>query len=263
MPERTHYAQGTPSWVDLGSPDVDASLAFYGALFGWGSDGATEDPDESGGYRIFTLRGRRVAGVMPAMAPDQPPAWTTYLAADDVDDISAKAIAAGGVVVVPPMDVMEAGRMTCFIDACGAFAGAWQAGEHTGAELVNEPGTVGWNELVTRNTAAAQAFYPAVFGVEAAPWDNEGTQYTVWNVDGRSVGGLLEMNDNWPEGIPSHWMTYFGVADADAAAAQVSELGGTVHVEPFDVPNIGRVAIVTDPQGAAFSIMAFTGQPDE
>lgn len=263
MPERTSYAQGTPSWVDLGSPDVAASAAFYGALFGWESEPATENPADSGGYEIFRLRGKRVAGVMPLMAPDQPPAWTTYIAVDDADAVAAAAAAAGGQVVVTPMDVMDAGRMTCFIDPTGAFIGAWQAGEHTGAELVNEPGTIGWNELATRDPAAAKAFYPAVFGVEAAAWERENGEYTVWNVGGRAVGGLIEMNENWPAGIPSHWMTYFVVADAGAAAAQIKQLGGIVHVEPFEVPGVGRIAVVTDPQGAAFSIIESTMEADE
>lgn len=263
MPERTSYAQGTPSWADLGSPDVEASTAFYGALFGWRSAAASENPEESGGYEIFTLRGKRVAGVMALMAPDQPPAWTTYIAVDDADDVAAKAADAGGQVVVAPMDVMAAGRMGGFIDPTGAFIGIWQAGEHTGAELVNEPGTMGWNELATPDTEAAKAFYAAVFGVEPVPFGpGGGRDYTVWNVDGQAVGGLIQMDEKWPEGVQPHWMTYFYVEDADASAAQVEQLGGVVHVEPFDIPGVGRIAVVTDPQGAAFSIMAPAVQPD-
>ena len=121
---------------------------------------------------------------------------------------------------------------------------------------------MGWNELVTRDRAAAEAFYPAVFGVEAAPWDNAGGDYTVWNVDGRTVGGLLEMDDRWPADVPSHWMTYFIVENADTAVSMAEVLGGAIVVEPFDVPNIGRIAVLTDPGGAAFSIMAPAGPPD-
>jgi predicted enzyme related to lactoylglutathione lyase len=263
MPEHASYAQGTPSWVDLSSPDVEASVAFYGALFGWDSSAATQPPADSGGYQIFTLRGKRVAGAAPLMEPGQPIAWSTYIAVDDADEVAAKAVEAGGQVVVQPMDVMQAGRMAFVVDTSGAAVGIWQAREHIGAELVNEPGTVGWNELQTRDIAAAEAFYPAVFGVEAAPWENAGTQYTVWNVAGRPVGGLLEMDDKWPPEVPAHWLTYFIVQDADATAAQAAALGGVIHLEPFDVPNIGRIAVLADPHGASFGIMAPTAQPDE
>jgi predicted enzyme related to lactoylglutathione lyase len=256
MPERTSYAQGTPSWVDLGAPDVDVAAEFYGALFGWEATPATDPPEASGGYRIFSLRGKRVGGVAPLMAPDQPPAWTTYIAVDDADAVVAKVVKQGGLVIVPAMDVMEAGRMACFIDPTGAFVGIWQAGENTGAEVVNEPGTFGWNELVTRDVKAAKTFYTKVFGVEAAPWENAGSHYTVWNVDGRTVGGLLEMDDRWPAEVPAHWMTYFQVEDADATASMAEMLGGAIVVEPFDVPNIGRIGVLKDPGGAAFSVMA-------
>jgi predicted enzyme related to lactoylglutathione lyase len=262
MPERTSYAQGTPSWVDLSSPDVEASEAFYGALFGWDSDGATEAPEDSGGYEIFTLHGKRVAGIGPLMAPDQPIVWSTYLAVDDADEVAGKAVAAGGRLVIEPMDVLQAGRMAGFVDTSGAFVGVWQAREHIGAEVVNEPGAVGWNDLMTRDTAAAEAFYPAVFGIEAAPWENAGSQYTVWNVDGRTVGGLVQMDENSPAEVPPHWMTYFIVEDADATAAMTEMLGGSIRVEPFDVPNIGRIGVLADPHGAVFSIMTAVGPAD-
>lgn len=262
MPQRTSYAQGTPSWVDLGAPDVDAAAEFYGALFGWEATPATDPPEASGGYRILSLHGRRVGGLMALMAPDQPPAWTTYIAVDDADAVVAKVIKHGGIVVVPAMDVMEAGRMACFIDPTGAFLGIWQAGENTGAEIVNEPGTFGWNELVTRDVKAAKKFYPAVFGVKAAGRKNAGSHYTVWNVDGTPVGGLLEMDDRWPPDVPSHWMTYFVVEDADATTSMAEVLGGAIVVGPFDVPDIGRIGVITDLGGAVFSIVAPAGAQD-
>lgn len=257
MPERTSYAQGTPSWVDLSTPDLAASAAFYGELFGWTADGATEPAEDTGGYEIFMLRGKRVAGVMPSMDPNQPPAWSTYLAVDDADEIAAKVTDAGGQVVVEPMDVLQAGRMAFFVDPTGAFIGVWQAREHTGAELVNEPGAIGWNELVTRDAEAAKAFYTAVFGVETAPWGPEGgADYTVWKVDGEMVGGLLQMDDeHFPPEVPPHWALYIYVEDADAIAAKVSELGGAIRVAPFAVPGIGRIAVFADQHGAAFSIV--------
>jgi predicted enzyme related to lactoylglutathione lyase len=263
MPERTSYAEGTPSWVDLSSPDVEASSAFYGSLFGWQADAATADPEESGGYAIFTLRGKRVAGVMPVMSPEQPPAWSTYIAVDDADATVAKAKAAGGQIVVEPMDVMQAGRMAFFVDPTGAFIGIWQAGEHTGAELVNEPGCLTWNDLATRDAEAAKAFYPTVFGVEAAAWDGPSDNgYTVWNVAGSTVGGLIQMDERWSAEAPASWTAYFMVEDADATTAQAVELGGTALVEPFDAPDIGRIALLTDAHGAVFGVMSPAERPD-
>jgi predicted enzyme related to lactoylglutathione lyase len=256
MPQRTSYAQGTPSWVDLSSPDVGASTAFYGELFGW--EGAAAGPaEETGGYVIFTLRGSRVAGAGPLQDPRQPPAWSTYIAADDADEVAAKATEAGGHVVAGPMDVMQAGRMAILADPTGAVVGIWQAGENTGAELVNEPGSLGWNELTTREPDAAKAFYSAALGMQTGAWEGEGDRsYTVWQVDGQMVGGLLEMDDNWPPDTPSHWAVYFIVADADATAAKATELGGTVRVPPFDAPGIGRITVLADPHGAGFGAMS-------
>jgi hypothetical protein len=257
MPERTSYAEGTPSWVDLSSPEVADSRAFYGSLFGWEANAASDPPEESGGYEIFTLRGKRTAGVMPIMNPGQPSAWTTYIAVDDADATTAKARQAGGQVVLEPMDVMTAGRMAAFVDPTGAFIGIWQAGDHTGAELVNEPGCLTWNELSTRDADGAKAFYPAVFGVEPAAWDSPRDDgYMVWNVGGSMVGGLIEMDDRWPAEAPPSWTAYFMVEDADATTAQAVELGGTVLVEPFDAPDIGRIALLTDAHGAVFGVMS-------
>jgi predicted enzyme related to lactoylglutathione lyase len=254
LPERSSYAHGVPSWVDVTSPDVDASAVFYGGLFGW-EHVTGENPEETGGYGMFTKDGKLVAGIGPLQSPEQPPVWNTYINVDDADEVVAKAQEAGGQIAMGPIDVMDAGRMAFLIDTTGAFVGIWQPGKHHGAELVRDPGTLGWNELATRDTEAAKAFYPAVFGWEPVAWEGTGP-YTVWNVDGESVGGLMGMDDRWPPEVPSHWMTYFMVEDADDAAAKVEELGGTVPVAPFDTPGVGRIAVLHDPHGAAFSVLA-------
>ena len=262
MPERSAYAHGTPCWVDLASPDVDASVAFYGGLLGW--DASEPGPvQETGGYRMFTLRDKAVAGVGPCQDPAQPTVWTTYLAADDADAVAAKVPGAGGRVVMPPMDVMDAGRLAVFTDSVGAAFGIWQAGRHRGAQLVNEPGTMAWNELATREVEPATAFYSAVFGLGSEPWEGSGdTPYTVWTVDGTVVGGVIQMDETWPEGVPPHWMAYFAVDDADATAARAKELGGNNPVAPFDAPGVGRIAVLTDPHETHFAVIAIE-QPGE
>ncbi len=253
MPE---YAPGTPSWVELSSPDVDASTAFYGELMGWA---ATEPGpvEETGGYRMFQQDGKSVGGLMRHMQENQPTAWATYVSVDDADETAAKVKATGGSVLVEPMDVMDIGRMAFFVDPAGAAFGVWQPKTFAGADLVNEPNSLCWNEVLTRDAAAGKAFYPAVFGWHAGRPQFEGApeSYTVWELDGRPVGGMMEMSEPWfaPE-IPPHWSVCFAVADCDATVARARELGATVTNQPMDMP-IGRFAGLIDPQGASFTVM--------
>jgi uncharacterized protein len=255
MPERTSYAQGTPCWVDVSSPDAAASVAFYGAVFGWDHETGGE---ETGGYVRFSKDGKSVAGLMPQMDPNQPIVWNTYLCADDADEVATKATEAGGQVVVEPMDVLDLGRMGFVVDPTGAFVGFWQPGTMLGSEVVNEANTLGWNELATRDADAAAAFYEAVFGMQATAWEGDAdgpADYRVWNVDGKTVGGLMPMNEQFPEEVPPHWMTYFMVDDTDATVAKATAAGGGNPVAPFDLPGVGRIAILTDPFEAHFSVM--------
>ena len=255
MPERSSYAHGVPSWVDLASPDVEASVGFYGGLFGW-EHVLGENPEETGGYGMFTKDGKLVAGIGPLQNPTQPPVWSTYISVDDADDVVAKATAAGGQVPMPVLDVSDQGRMAFLIDPGGAFIGVWQPLRMHGAQLVSENGAFGWNELATRDPEGAEAFYSAVFGWEPAAWPGEAMgPYTIWNVDGQPIGGMMPMGDRYPPEVPPHWMTYFLVDDTDASAATAAELGGTVAAGPFEAPGVGRIAVLNDPNGSAFSVM--------
>ena len=255
MPERTSYEPGTPSWVDLGTSDPDASRAFYGKLFGWTAD-EPGPVEETGGYTMFRKDGKLVAGVGPLQDANQPVAWSTYVSTDDVDGLVQRARDAGATVMVEPMQVMDAGRMAFFGHEAFGAIGAWEPGRHTGAELVNEPGSMTWNELHTRDLEAAKAFGQAVFGWTAAAW--EGSPYTIFNLGENGVAGATGMV---PEGTPPHWMAIFAVDDADAAVAKVRELGGSVVVEPMDAEGVGRFAIVADPQGATFGVIKNAPQP--
>ena len=259
MSERSSYAPGTPCWVDLATPDLDAAEKFYGPLFGW------EIPElpnsaEMGGYRRAKKGGRDVAGAMPLMQEGQPPAWSTYISVDDADAISRAIQENGGTMIAEPMAVASYGRLAIFTDPEGAFFGIWEPADFAGAELVNEPGTVGWNELGTRDPAAAKQFYGAVFGWEydEEPSDRVGT-YTIAKVGGAMVAGMIDMNAlEMPAEIPANWLSYFIVADADAALDEVRSGGGSVMNGPIDIPP-GRFAVVADPFGAAFAVM----QPNE
>lgn len=247
MAERTSYEPGTPSWVDLGSPDTGAAAQFYGGLFGWTAE---MDPrPEAGGYGLFTLRGKNVAGLGPQMNPDGPPYWQVYVSVADADATVGKVTAAGGAVVMGPIDVFDLGRMAVLQDAVGSFVSIWQPKAHVGAELVNEPGTFTWNELATSDLAAARRFYESVFGWEVTT--ESGDNAAIFTVGGRAVCGAHTAG---PGEFPA-WSVWFSVEDCDAATAQVGEGGGTVLMPPTDM-DFGRGAVVADPHGAVFGIGA-------
>jgi predicted enzyme related to lactoylglutathione lyase len=176
--------------------------------------------------------------------------WNTYLAVDSADDAVSKVEAAGGQVAMAPFDIPNAGRMAFVMDPSGAAVALWQAGQHIGASLVNEPGTVMWNELITTDPSAV-AFYEQVLGMTTSVMDMGTGEYTIFEAAGQQVGGSTPPQ---MPGTPNHWHVYFAVANADATVAKATELGGSILVEPFDTP-VGRMAVIRDPQGATFSII--------
>jgi uncharacterized protein len=259
MGEVTSYQAGTPSWVDLMTSDPEGARRFYGELLGWEFE---IGGPETGHYTMCRLRGKNVAGIGGDPAPDgMPTVWTTYLAIDDLDAAVKRITDNGGAIMMEPLDVMDQGRMAVATDPTGAAFGLWQAGLHTGAQLVNEPGTSSWNELNTRDLAAAKRFYTAVFGFTWEDVDTGagGPPYATFAVEGRAVGGAMAMGEMFPAGVPAHWRTYFGVADPDAAAATTQRLGGSVDMPPTDSP-YGRFTALRDPQGAVFTAVDTANQ---
>ena len=252
MVERdTAWAPGTPCWVDLMTTDPSAANGFYGELFGWD---IAVGPPETGGYSMASVNGRSVAGIGGMMGMDHPPVWNTYLATADADATAKAAEAAGGSVIAPVMDVMEFGRMAFLGAPGGGVFGVWQAGAHKGLGLANESGSVIWNEFMTRDLAAAMAFYTEVFGFTYTDMSGDGFEYKMIEVDGNTVGGIGTLPAEVPAHIPPHWRVYFAVDDADAAVEKVTALGGAVLRPATDMP-YGRNADVADPQGAAFSVI--------
>lgn len=247
MSEKTTYAPGEPIWVDLGSPDLAASAAFYGPLLGW----TAEAPQEQfGGYASWLLDGRPVAGLMPLMSPEQPPSWTVYLCTEDADKTAARVQEAGGTVVAPPMSVDDMGRMAVFTDDRGTFFGAWQPGTHRGSELVHQEGAPTWVELTSDDPAGAAPFYAAV--ADLAPKPSEA--YFELEAGGRSVAGIATT----AQGTPPGWFPYFGASDPAAKARQAAELGGTVVLPLAEWPG-GACSIVRDPHGALLGLITFAG----
>ena len=245
------YEHAVPSWVDLGTPDPKQAAEFYGQLFGWE---VNEGPPEAGGYMMAMLRGKPVAGIGPQQNPG-PPVWSNYVNVDSADGVVERVTANGGMVFVAPMDVLDVGRMAIFADPAGAVIGIWEARAHKGAGIANEPGTFTWSELVTTDVEGAKAFYAAVFGWGAVTHGDGPMAYTEFQVNGRSIAGMMQKPPMMPAEIPPHWSVYFDVADTDATVQRVGELGGSTVMPPMDIEP-GRFAIVSDPTGAVFNVIA-------
>ena len=254
----TRHKPGTPSWVDLASPDVEATKAFYTGLFGWQAY-TVPDPG-AGGYTILRKGEDSVAAIGPVQGEGQPPVWNWYAATADADETARRVEAAGGKILAAPFDVLDAGRMAAFLDTSGAAFTVWQANQMPGAGVVHEPGSLEWVELMTRDPEGAVEFYTRVFGWGTEVSTDPAMPYTQFTVDGESVAGMMSMvGDQWPAELPDHWMVYFAVEDVDAACARVPELGGTVAQQPMDIPGVGRFAVVIDPVGAHFSVLRMAG----
>jgi predicted enzyme related to lactoylglutathione lyase len=248
MGTRTEHAPGTFSWVDLTTGDAAAAKEFYGRLFGW----QFEDNEMPGGgtYTMCKLDGGYVAAIPPA-TDSFPPHWNSYVTVAGADDAAAKARELGATVIEPPFDVGEAGRMALFIDPTGAALCIWEPRDAIGATVVNVPGSLVWNELHTPDPARALEFYTGLFGWGTEPTDTQGRPgYTMLMVGDRTNGGVVDAQG----GEPPHWLPYFDVEDRDAAAEKATALGAH-EITRLDMP-AGDIAILADPEGAAFAIFA-------
>jgi predicted enzyme related to lactoylglutathione lyase len=278
MLERDGYIPGVPCWIDTSQPDPDAAARFYGDLFGWQLQNVMP-ADSPMKYFIGRIRNGDVAAISSQPQGSPPLAvWNTYIWVDSADETAEKVKAADGQVLMEPMDVMDAGRMAVFADTEGAAFCVWQAKNHKGANIVNEPGSLNFNTLNTRDLDGARAFYGSVFGWKVLDLGGGGV---MWQLPG--YGEFLEQRDpglrermvetGAPEGFadvvaaagtipddqpdtPAHWGVTFGVDDADATAETAKELGGTVVVPPFDAPWV-RMTVIADPQGATFIASKF------
>ena len=279
MPQRDGYISGVPCWIDTSQPDPEAAVAFYRALFGWEFEDAMP-PGSPGRYFMARLHGGDVAAV--GSLPDgAPPAamWTTYIWVDSADETADRVVAAGGRTLTEPFDVTDAGRMAVFADPEGAVFAAWQPRQHRGAQVVNEPGSLNFNGLNTRDVEAAKRFYGAVFGWRTFAIGGA----ELWTLPG--YGDHLEKGDpglreriaqmgaagfedvvasinpiaaDQPD-LPASWSVTFAIDDADALAVRAVELGGTVVVPPFDAPWV-RTTVLADPQGATFVASKFVAE---
>jgi predicted enzyme related to lactoylglutathione lyase len=245
-----------PSWLDLGTTDIDGAEKFYGELFGWTAD--RQPAGEGMVYSMQTIDGKAVAGIyeQPQDQRDAgiPPNWLTYITVGDVDATAAKVEPAGGTVAAPPFDVMDAGRMSVISDPSGGVVGLWQAGQNIGSELNGVHGSFAWAELISTDPPAAEQFLKDVLSVDSAPMPNGPGGYTLLMVDGEPAGGIMQRPEEMGE-APSHWMNYFQVDSAEATASKAAELGAKIVAPPFDSGGPGIIAVLQDPQGAFISVI--------
>jgi predicted enzyme related to lactoylglutathione lyase len=258
MSERAGYLPGVPCWVETLQPGPREALDFYGPLFGW--EFSEPGPMPGGGeYFVARLRGRDVAAVggLPPVGGPAVPIWNTYVSVDDIGPAADRATAAGGTVVIGPLDALPAGRLAVVVDTAGAAFSLWEAGVRHGAELVNEPGTWTMSSLHTTDVHVAGEFYGAVFG-----WVTEAYGPVTLFRRPDYVGGLegqpiprdvVAVMAPPSAEVPPHWNVDLRVADVDTSAERAVTLGGTVILAPLDTPGL-RSAVLADPQGAVFSV---------
>ncbi len=255
MPVIDSYQQGTPSWVDLTTTDQNGAKAFYSRVFGWSHEA---NPVGDGVYYTMSrLDGNDVAAIspMPDQPPGRPPTWNTYLTVDDVDATCEKVGEAGGSVLAPPFDVMDSGRMAVIADPTGASVSLWQAGNHIGATVKDEPGTLTWNECFTDDIETAAAFYDTVLGTSHSSSEvADEKSYTTLEVAGQGVAGFFFKDPEAHGRMPNMWLVYFASDDINQTASKIAEGGGKVLNGPFETP-FGQVIVAQDPQGAVFQVI--------
>ncbi|WP_030242511.1 VOC family protein [Streptomyces sp. NRRL S-350] len=248
--KQTSVTTNAPCWVELGTSDPTAARAFYSELFGWREDDRSRPAGSD--YAQMLVGDAPAAAITPRYAPRQPTAWTVCFAVADADATAARIAESGGSILKEPTDVLDHGRFAVAADPSRAVFILWQARAFRGAGVFNEPGSLGWVELLTRDPAGATAFYPSVFGWSVAPSEH----YTQWGLAGRDFGGMLAMDDRFPPEVPPHWLPYFAVLDADVTVSRAVTLGGDVLMPVFGMPGGRRIAVLRDPQGAAFGVYA-------
>lgn len=261
MGERTSHAPGTFSWVDLSTSDPADAKRFYGGLFGWTFD---DRPVGDGiVYTLCLIDGKSVCAISGQVEEERsqgiPPHWNNYVTVADVDASTAKTAELGGNVVVEPFDVLDAGRMSVVADPTGAVFSMWQPRDSIGAEVVNVPGSLTWNELATNDVDRATEFYGALFAWGFEEMTGGPMRYVLIRNGDRSNGGIRPLTE-MESGVPPYWLPYFAVESADDAVARAAELGGNVLMQPVTVP-AGRFAPIADPQGAVFA--TFEGEFDD
>ncbi|MBT2418385.1 VOC family protein [Streptomyces sp. ISL-22] len=233
----TGYGEGVPCWVDAQLADVEAGKRFYGELFEWDFEEAFDSTV------LARLDGEPVASLSRKTDGRMPTVWTVYFATPDAAALAGRIRAAGGQVVTAPVQVGAGlGTVALVTDPEGAVFGLWQAGEHPGFGRRHEVGTFVWAELYARDTEVANTFYGGLF------------HDALFGPDAEPDFGRAAVSEVFPAMMPPHFVVHFRVADCEGILGTVNRLGGRVQVPPFET-SYGRVAVVTDDQGASFAVL--------
>ncbi|MEA2236204.1 MAG: uncharacterized protein QOC81_928 [Thermoanaerobaculia bacterium] len=239
------YEPGMFCWIELATNDAAAAKTFYTSLLGWN---AKDMPIPDGVYTMLQKSGRDLGALY--QTKEIPPNWQTYISVENADDSATKAKELGATIVAPPFDVMDIGRMALVADPQGATLALWQAKKHIGATIRDETNTLCWNELMTSDIEGARDFYKSLFG-----WNlRVSAEYTEIDVAGQPSGGMMQMPNDM-RCMPASWTPYFAVDDCDATVAKAKSLGAQVYVPPTNIANVGRFAVLADPQGASFDVI--------
>jgi uncharacterized protein len=246
------HAPGSFSWIELGTLDQAAAKAFYTSLFGWTYEDSPMGPDEV--YTMFQLDGSYVGAAYTLRGQEKemgvPPHWNLYISVASADETAAKASELGGKIYAPPFDVMTFGRMAVIADPAGATFCIWEAKDHIGTGVVNEPGALCWADVATPDPEGAARFYTELFGWTAMP--GEGGYVHLKNGDA-PIGGIPPAHTA-ALGVPPHWMGYILVADINASTAKATGLGAKICVGPMSVGKEGSMTVFSDPQGAVLAM---------
>jgi uncharacterized protein len=253
MPQIDHHEPGSFCWFELGTTDQDAAKTFYGSLFGW----TFEDfpMGETGVYTTFSLDGRNVGASFkldPEYHKGVPPNWGLYISVENADAAAERAIQLGGKPLMPAFDVAEHGRMAVLADPTGAAFSIWQPKQHPGVGVSGIEGTVCWADLNTSDVGLAREFYSRLFGWEIKPGEKDPSGYLHIFNRGTGIGGIPPC-DPREHNAPPHWLLYFWVRNCAAAVQKAQDLGGNVLMPSQDIPNVGSIGILKDPQGAVFA----------
>ncbi|MHC5063756.1 MAG: VOC family protein [Planctomycetota bacterium] len=261
MVKKSNFAHGEFCFVDLVAHDMAAAGSFYSEVFGW--DVVTQDTEGGPPYAMFEIEGDMIAG-LGEMSPEMksqgiPPMWNSYVSVDDIDATVAKAGELGANVIVPVMQVMNAGKLAFILDPGGASLGFWQALDSCGSARIREPGGFTWNERASKDIEKARAFYGKLLGWDFEDHPSSPSKYYIIKDGDENRGGLMQMTEEWGE-VPSHWTVYFDVENVDETVTRHENAGGSVRAPAFDAPGVGRIAILADAQGAGYNLLKLEEQ---
>jgi len=232
-------------WHEQVSSDPQQAQDFYTGLFGWETE--AYKPGEVD-YTMISSGGQNHGGFARAMEGAPPPHWLSHVRVEKLEDTIEKATGAGGQLAAGPFEMGEVGRIAIIADPQGAYVSAYEPPDEGPAP----EGVFVWDELGTTDVDGAQRFYEEVFGWTTSDMGDDYGGYRVFNRGETGVAGLMTLPD---ASIPAHWQPYVAVDDPDAIAARAVEFGGSTLAEPMDVPNVGRIAVLRDPEGATFGIL--------